>query len=93
MAANEKPDRHCALAGGKEEPVARVGWDAPINDLPSAAAARLAAALPDLRPDILIDWPNPRLVRLGLQRRQVKVNLRKALALRAQCQVESVDAD
>lgn len=56
MAAGKRPDRRCALAGGKEEPVARVGWDAPINDLPSAAAARLAAALPDLRPDILTTW-------------------------------------
>lgn len=60
--AEEKPDRHCALAGGKEEPVARVGWDAAIKDLPSAAAARLAAALPDLRPDILINCPSPELV-------------------------------
>lgn len=41
--------------------------------LPSAAAARLAAALPDLRPDILTDWLTPELERLGLQLRQVGV--------------------
>lgn len=51
--AGEKPDRHSTPVGGKEEPVTRVGCDAPVDDLPSAAAARLAAALPDLRPDML----------------------------------------
>lgn len=71
--ADEKPDRRCAPAGGKEEPVARVGWDASINDLPSAAAARLAAALPDLRPDILDKCPSNEVVQLELQLRQMRV--------------------
>lgn len=59
---DEKPDGHGTPAGGKEEPVARAGCDAPIDDLPSAAAARLAAALPDLRPDMLINEPSPGLL-------------------------------
>lgn len=71
--ADEKPGRHCAPAGGKEEPVARVGWDASINDLPSAAAARLAAALPDLRPDILEKFPSNELVWSELQFQQMRV--------------------
>jgi hypothetical protein len=60
--ADERPGRHRTPAGGKEEPLARVGCDAPMDDLPSAAAARLAAALPDLRPDILRNSPSPELV-------------------------------
>lgn len=64
--ADEKRDRHCALADRKEEPVARVSRDAPFKNLPSAAAARLAAALPDLRPDMPRDGPSPELVRVDL---------------------------
>lgn len=43
----------------------------PHEDLPSAAAARLAAALPDLRPDILMNYPSPETVQPKLQLRQM----------------------